>query len=191
MPDLGLGMLRDSMNDLPLHPLPDGHTVRPFEDGDARAWVDLQHAANAHLMAITMATFVKNFGDDLAEMGDRSCFVVSPKGEDVGSITAWWDDGPGGRRGLIHWVAVQPECQAGGIGKAMMTMAMKRLAKEYDTAYLRTSSTRIPAIKLYLDFGFLPDMDADGAKEACAHVRSQLAHAALGNGEQSVIKNRC
>ena len=67
------------------------------------------------------------------------------------------------------------------MGKAIMTRAMVRLAQEYDEAYLSTSSARIPAIKIYLDFGFVPDMERDRAEEAWTEVREHLKHAALGN----------
>ena len=71
--------------------------------------------------------------------------------------------------------------QGKGIGKAIMTRAMQWLAEEYDTAYLSTSSGRIAAIKVYLDFGFLPDMEREESEEGWTEVREHLKHPALGN----------
>ena len=44
---------------------------------------------------------------------------------------------------------------------------------------LTTESKRLGAIRLYLDFGFVPDLDAPGAREAWRQVRERLEHPAL------------
>jgi len=174
-------MYRPHMRGIPRHDLPAGFVFRPYGDGDAETWVRIQAAANVPLLDVTMKTYVDDFAGHEHELPGRSWFVVSPSGREVGSITAWWRETPAGRQGLIHWVAVVPECQAKGIGKAMMTKAMDRLREEYGEAYLNTSSARIPAIKLYLDFGFLPDMRPGSADEGWAEVRRMLKHPGLGN----------
>jgi ribosomal protein S18 acetylase RimI-like enzyme len=186
--DIPVGMYRPHMDDIPIHQLPEGHSFRSFhsaefeQSDDTERWVAIQAAANATFMKIAMDTFQNDFGGFGKCLADRSWFVVSPEGKDIASITAWWRDTPDGPQGLIHWVAVLPECQGRGIGKAIMTKAMLRLKDEYRNAYLNTSSARLPAIKVYLDFGFLPDMEKDRAKEGWAEVRQHLKHPALGNG---------
>jgi GNAT superfamily N-acetyltransferase len=55
----------------------------------------------------------------------------------------------------VHWVAIVPECQGIGLGKALMTLLCQRLRElGHDQAYLFTSSERVSAIRLYLRFGF-------------------------------------
>ena len=176
-------MYRPHMDNIPVFPLVEGHIFKPFAEGDAEAWVAVQNAANESYGGVTMKTFEGDFGGQEDKLADRSWFVVSPEGKNIASITAWWrmdcDRDP--QMGLIHWVAVLPECQGKGIGKSIMTQAMQRLAEEYPDAYLSTSSARIPAIKVYLDFGFLPDMEKENAAEGWEEVREHLKHPALGN----------
>jgi hypothetical protein len=52
---------------------------------------------------------------------------------------------------------------------------MNRLAQWHDRAMLGTSTGRLGAIQLYLDFGFFPDLSADGATEAWMQVRDALS----------------
>ena len=177
-----VSMHRPHLKDIPQYDLPAGYSFRPYAVGDAGLWVDVQAAANADTLRVTRDTFQNDFGKDEELLPDRSWFVVDPSGKDVASITAWWRRLPDGReQGLIHWVAVLPQCQGKGIGKAMMTRAMGRLAHAYDDVYLNTSSRRAAAIKVYLDFGFLPDMAKDRAAEGWADLRSRLKHRLLGN----------
>ena len=192
MVDIPVGMYRAHMRDIPLFALPDGFVFRDFRapgddgSGDAGTWVRIQAAAEAQFMQITHETFLNDFGGHESQLPGRSWFVTTEKGEDVASITAWWWDTPPdcelqGRVGLIHWVARIPEYQGRKIGKAMMTKAMQRLARDHQVAYLNTSTIRIPAIRMYLDFGFLPDMKKNRADEAWSLVRESLKHPAFGN----------
>ena len=181
MKDISVGMYRAHMDDIPRFPLHEGFRFRPFAEGDAETWVDIQNASNEGWGGVTMQTFLNDFKGDEAHLADRSWFVVDPDGRDMASITAWWRYNYHRPMGLIHWVAVLPNYQGKGIGKSIMTEAMNRLAKEYPDAYLNTSTSRIPAIKVYLDFGFLPDMDKDKAEEAWEEVRAHLKHPLLGN----------
>ena len=86
-------------------------------------------------------------------------FVETDEGTPVGSISAWWESGPDvpNDRGRIHWVVVHPEHQRRGLSKPMMTLAMNYMAEHHPGAVLGTSSGRPWAVKVYLDFGFLPD----------------------------------
>jgi GNAT superfamily N-acetyltransferase len=181
MKNIDVGMIRSHMRAIPVHKLPPGYAFRPFSSSDAETWVRVQAEANAGLLPIDMDTFRTDFGGHEDLLTERSWFVTGPDQTEVASIAAWWRDTSEGPQGLIHWVAVLPQCQGKGIGKAIMTRAMEWLAHEYDSAYLNTSSPRIPAIKFYLDFGFVPDMQKDRAEEGWAAVREVLRHPALGN----------
>jgi len=187
MQDIPVRMFRPHMCDIPTFDVPAGFRFRPFGRGDADLWVDVQAAANAQFMKITAETFRSEFGGQEHLLPERSWFVVAPDRCDVGSITAWWIDspdgskGPVGTHGLIHWVAVLPEHQGKGIGKAMMTQAMRWLVRHYSTALLNTSSGRTGAIKVYLDFGFVPDPTRPDSAAGWDYVRRTLPHAALGN----------
>ena len=61
----------------------------------------------------------------------------------------------------------------------MLTVIMRRLAEDHPCAVLGTSSRRLPALKCYLDFGFVPDMTEERAIEGWSQVRSVLKHPTL------------
>jgi GNAT superfamily N-acetyltransferase len=76
-------------------------------------------------------------------------------------------------------VAVRPAFQGRGLGRAALSHALNRLARWHERAYLDTSTARLPAIKMYLDFGFVPDLGPPGARDAWRAVRAALPHPAL------------
>ena len=59
----------------------------------------------------------------------------------------------------------------------MMSVAMAYLKRFHERSFLGTSSGRIPAIKVYLDFGFYPDLERENSQQAWAEVASVLEHA--------------
>ena len=56
----------------------------------------------------------------------------------------------------IGWLSIRI-ISGEGLRKPMMTRAMQRLAESHPNAMLGTSTGRIWALKVYLDFGFYPD----------------------------------
>ena len=123
---------------------------------------------------------MREFGHDL-EATLRRCFIVTkPNGAAAGTISAWYNpDYKGQDHGQIHWVAIRPAEQGVGLGKAALSYAMNQLALWHERAMLGTSTARIPAIKMYLNFGFVPDLDHPDALEAWAVVRQHITHPAL------------
>ena len=89
--------------------------------------------------------------------------------------------------GRIHWVCIVPQHQRKGLCRPMMTAAMNRLkALGHERAILGTQTPRLVAIKVYLDFGFVPDLgdDAPGAaggesRRAWRLVKQELSHPGL------------
>ena len=61
----------------------------------------------------------------------------------------------------------------------MMSVAMAYLKRFHERSFLGTSSGRIPAIKVYLDFGFYPDLGQENSQQAWAEVASVLQHPVL------------
>ncbi|MFB3891763.1 MAG: N-acetyltransferase family protein [Phycisphaerae bacterium] len=183
-------MIRDNLRDIPQSPLPHGYSLRFWRPGDAETWVRIWQESETLLRekepslkahGVTRETFDKNFGDDLAAMTKRCLFVVAPDGRDVGTTTAWYDRNYAGKPwGRIHWVAISHDHQGKGLAKPMMTAAMnlmKRLG--HRRAILGTQTPRLAAIKVYLDFGFVPDMTAEDAARAWKLIQDELHHPAL------------
>jgi len=171
-------MARANLNDLPVFDLPGDFSLRWYQPGDESHWLRI-HLTADQFNEITPELFQRQFGlpeerglqatssherqsglkSALRELGERQCYLLlAPKGEVIGTGTAWYnDDFEGARWGRVHWMAVMPQFQGRGLGKALLAAICGRLRRlGHDRAYLTTSTARVPAIRLYRKFGFEP-----------------------------------
>lgn len=158
LPDVDVYMIRPTLDGLPVWPLPAGYTVRAYRAGDIETWVNLHRDAEPHF-EVSSEHFMVSFGARLAALPDRMFFVQNADGEDVGTVTAWWQDDWQGRGawGQIHWVVVARAHQRRGLAKPMTMLALRRIAQDHSRAMLSTNLRRLWALKSYLDCGFMPD----------------------------------
>ena len=175
MKNLGVRMIRENMENIPQFPIPEGFAIRNYRRNEGHIWTRIQQAAEPYIN-IDNGLFMREFKRDLLAMEDRSFYLTTDTGEEIGTITAWWQDNGWGQ---IHWVAVHPDYQGRGLSKPMMSVAMSRLKQSHERCFLGTSTGRIPAIKLYLDFGFMPDRTHENSREAWTEVASVLEHPTL------------
>jgi ribosomal protein S18 acetylase RimI-like enzyme len=167
------------MRDIPEVAFPPGFGVRPMRRGEGALWIDIERDAEPYF-AIGETLFSDEFGKDLAATERRCFFLTEEKGVAVGTISAWYSrDFKGRDHGQIHWFAIRRAYQGKGLGRAALSYAMKRLAERHERCCLFTQTARLAAIKLYLDFGFEPDVEPPGALEAWLEVRESLKHAGL------------
>lgn len=175
----GVRMIRPHLRDVPSFAFPEGFAIRPMRRHESGLWEDVQRDAEPFI-TIEPGLFSTQFGDDPDGIERRCFFITGPDGCAVGTISAWYSrDFKGGDWGRIHWVATRRGFQGLGLAKAGLSHAMKQLALRHDRAWLDTSTARVGAIKIYLDFGFLPDLDAPWAREAWTALRQKLNHPAL------------
>ena len=85
----------------------------------------------------------------------------------------------GQNTGVIHWVAIRSAYQGRGLGKAAMSFALNQLARWHEHAILGTQTKRLRAIGMYLDFGFLPELDDPGFIDVWREVNQQIKHPVL------------
>ncbi len=169
-------MVRENLDNIPHFVLPLGFAIRWYEPGDDKTWTEIQSRADKY-NDITQDLFGKAFGFDEQQLRDRQCYVVDQNGIAVGTATAWYDDYHGTNFGRIHWVAIVPESQGLGLAKPMMSAVCERLlALGHSQAYLTTSTARIPAINLYLKFGFVPKVTDPRERQAWQEIRAQLKY---------------
>jgi GNAT superfamily N-acetyltransferase len=177
--DIPVHMLRPHMRDLPRFGFPEGYSIRPIRLDEAGVWTDIQRDAEPYI-TIDDGLFLREFGDDLPAVTRRCFLITGPRGVAAGTISGWYSrDFKGQDYGRIHWVAVRPAHQGRGLAKAAMSHVMARLAEWHERAWLATSTGRIGAIKIYLDFGFVPDMDGPNAETAWRQVAAKLDHPGL------------
>ena len=172
-------MIREHMEDIPHFPIPKGFAIRSYRPNEGHIWTRIQKAAEPHF-GIDDELFMREFKRDLLAMEDRSFYLTTDAGEEIGTITAWWQPNINGKVwGQIHWVAIHPDYQGRGLSKPMMSVAMSRLKQSHERCFLDTSTARIPAIKIYLDFGFTPALLDENSQQAWAEVTSILEHPVL------------
>lgn len=185
-------MIRPHLDDIPTFQFPPGFKVRPMTKAHIGLWTDIQRDAEPYL-SIQDDTFALQFGDDLEAIQWRCFIVTDPDERGVGVMSAWYNrDFQGRDHGRIHWIAIRPAYQGMALGKAALSYAMHKLAEWHERAYLVTNAKRTAAVKLYLNFGFEPDLTPPGALEnwqcTTESLRHPLLERALKDAEQKGIK---
>lgn len=153
--------------------------MRPLGPGDAGLWTDVERDAEQYF-PVDDELFYREFRDDPAALAWRSFVALDERRLAVGVISAWrWPELRDGLWGRIHWVAVRRSHQGRGIGRGMLSYALERLAQWHTKAILWTASRRLPAINLYLDFGFEPDLELPGALDVWRGIAREIPHPGL------------
>lgn len=185
--NLSVTMYRPTLDQLPTFDLPATHRLRWYQPGDEAAWVAIHQAAD-RFHQFDAATFYQEFGTDRAQLATRQAYLCpigenGSEGAPVGTATAWFGVTPETQKdGLVHWVAIHPAAQGQGLAKPLLAFICRRLHElGHRRVYLNTSTARIPAISLYLAFGFIPIQRGDHATtvRAWGQVRTQIDHPAL------------
>ncbi|MCE5279645.1 MAG: GNAT family N-acetyltransferase [Planctomycetaceae bacterium] len=172
----GVMMVRLHMNDIPQNALPEGYTLRGMRNGDQALWVDIWRDAEP-FFPIGEDLFEAQFGLDAALWARRCLLVFDSRGLAAATTSAWFNRNfLGEDYGQIHWVATRRAYQGKGLAKAMMTEACNRLAKWHAKAFLGTQTKRTGAIRLYLDYGFVPLIQSADDERAWDAVRRNLTH---------------
>jgi len=176
-PGIGVTMIRHDMENIPQFPFPEGFSIRPMRLDEGGLWNDIVWDAEGH---VSDRLFHRQFGSDIQATQWRSFIITNEKGVGVGTLSAWYlRDYRGENYGLIHWVAVRPAYQNKGLGKAGMSFALNKMAQWHDRCLLHTSIKRIPAIKIYLDAGLMPDLRNEHEIEKWRQVKDVLKHPTL------------
>lgn len=177
---VGVHMIRPHLRDIPQVPFPQGYGIRGMTLDDASLWEDIWRDAEP-FSKIGTGLFRGSFGDDPQAIPHRCYLITAPDGTAAGTLSAWYESHRQGLDwGRIHWVAVRKAHQGKGLSRSGMTHAMNFLATRHERAWLVTHPARLGAIKIYLDFGFVPDYSEPHAHEAWAWVKERLKHPGLG-----------
>lgn len=173
--NISVKMIRPHLEDIPAYSLPATYSLRRYRPGDEQVWVEIQMLAD-HYNIITTELFAQEFGQDRAILAKRQLYLFDVNNAAMGTATAWFNDNYRGKPyGRIHWVAIVPAKQGYGLAKPLMTAACRRLRDlGHDRAYLTTSTARLPAINLYLQFGFIPQIDTPADSEVWRSLQEQL-----------------
>lgn len=147
-----IAMVRDSVVGLPVYEIWEPFGIRMFRPDDGHHWTQI-HIASDPYNTFTPDAFAQIFGTDETKLANRQFYLLNEEKQPIGTATAWELDG----FGLVHWVAIQPEYQGRGLAKPLVSMVCQQFRDlGYSRLLLKTSSGRIPAVNLYLHFGFRP-----------------------------------
>ena len=159
---------------LPAPDVPAGYALRTFREGDEDGWLSVLGTGGWDAWDRDRLDAMLTGGH--AEV-PRDGIVFATRDERiVGAACTTLHGGDTLAAAEIGWVVVDPAHRGRGLARAIV-LAMLGLARErgYRYAFLRTEPFRVPAIKLYLDIGFEPEMVDARHPAWWAAFREQLA----------------
>ncbi len=157
IPKAQLLMVREQLGILPPLQLPEGYTVRSLRPGDEAAWERIIVASfgGEHHFHKVMAT-------DEPYKPERVWFVCDANDVPVATASAWYRPQWKEQTGYVHMVGLMPDQAGKKLGYWVSLAVLHQFIREGRTrAVLHTDDFRIPAIKTYLNLGFLPELSAD------------------------------
>lgn len=174
LPDVDVVMVHPDLRQAPSFAQPPGYHMRFYQPGDLATWLRIQ--ATDPYFVPTAETFAAALPGDEKELGQRVMFLVDPEGVEIGNITAWnTDQFTGQQIGQICWVAITPAARGRGLGKPMLSAACAALRERgYTQAFVDTNMRRIPALNLYLRFGFEPYLRGEDQEAAWRTITPYL-----------------
>jgi GNAT superfamily N-acetyltransferase len=175
-----VSMTLASLEGIPKHALPPGFSFRMYHPGDDKTCTDIWLRSEKY-SKITPETFAREFGWDAVELGRRMLFLLDAGGSPIGTSTAWLaDQAHGPYCGRIHWVAIVPEAQGRGLSRPLLAASLETMRQlGYRSSVLGTQTPRTAALKLYLEFGFVPEIRSDKEREGWRGVRRRIAPSVL------------
>jgi GNAT superfamily N-acetyltransferase len=168
-------MFRSDLDNIPEYGLPPEFYVKLFKPGCEKTWIDIQTEADKRNV-FDMDRFRNAFINDYESLAKRQYFLFTRQSQPIGTATAWYaNNKPDGNCGLVHWVGILPEFQGRGLAKPLLTIVLTRMKQlGHRSASLRTATIRLPAINLYLKFGFVPVVSRSEEKEYWKEVKNAL-----------------
>ena len=137
--------------------LPDGFSFSAFQAGDEKAWAQIETSVLEFPDELdALMYFQKTYMPYISELERRCLFIENSEGEKIATSTAWWNYTGVRRDPWLHWVAVKPQYQNLGLGKAIVskiTQLMIEIEGNRDF-YLHTQTWSHRAIKIYEKFGY-------------------------------------
>ena len=157
IPYVGIIMRRTAGSPLPDATLPPGYGFVYFKNGDEKDWARIETSVlefDDEMDALLY--FQKDFIAFLPETERRCLFIQNPEGEKVATGTAWWAYDGVKRVPLLHWIAVKPQYQDMGLGKAVSAQVLRLICEiEGDRdVYLSTQTWSHRAVAIYRQMGF-------------------------------------
>jgi len=137
--------------------LPEGFRIVMYKEGDEKDWADIESSVGEFDSSDKALEYFKGkylpYQDELKR---RCIFIKDRKGKKIATFTAWWEYVGNRRRPWVSWVAVKPEYQGLGIGKALVSEGTKLFTEieGKEDIFLKTQTWSYKAINIYRKNGF-------------------------------------
>lgn len=141
---------------LPVYPPPTNFQIRHHNKGDEATWLAIQRTADIY-NEFSDTAFEDQYGIDEQLHHERVIYLATTAGEVIGTSTAWYGpEGPNGKMGRIHWVAILPDFQGQGLSKPLLAATLALLmGLGHRECFLTTIQRRVAAVSLYKQMGFV------------------------------------
>ncbi|MDE0482146.1 MAG: GNAT family N-acetyltransferase [Candidatus Poribacteria bacterium] len=168
-----LRMVRPNLDNLPKLELPDGYGLRSYQEGDEGHW--------ANIISDSFGGRERTAEDTRSEITGRDVFVpdglyfVTHQDIPVGTACAWRQSVEETDVGYVHMVGVLGEHTGHKLGK-WVSLAVLYYFRDngFSCSMLDTDDFRIPAIKTYLNLGFVPVYVDDTQPERWVEILNKL-----------------
>lgn len=164
-----LHMKRADLENLPPLELPDGYTLREYSNGDKNGIAALLQATFGDVWTgeRVIGEFVKR--EDVVKT-----YVITHGDEIVATASAVVNETLGSA-GYVHYVAASPHHAGKKLGLLASLATLHEFARLGCTsAVLDTDDERLPAVKTYLNLGFVPHYTDDTHEERWKIVMEKL-----------------
>ncbi len=149
-----LRMVRPNLDGLPPVEIPAGYEIRTYQEGDDVHW--------ANVISDSFGG-ERTAADARRDIMDRDVFdpeglyFATYQGTPVGTTCAWKDTPDETDVGIVHMVGVHSAHTGHKLGRCVTLSVLLYLREHsFKCAKLGTDDFRLPAIKTYLNLGFLP-----------------------------------
>ena len=168
-----LRMVRPNLEDLPGLELPVGYDMRTYRTGDEVHW--------ARIISDSFGGRERTAQDTENEITGRDVFVsdglyfATHQGVPVGTACAWRQSVDEKDVGYVHMVGVVAEHTGHKLGQ-WVSLAVLCYFRDnnFKCSILDTDDFRIPAIKTYLNLGFIPVYVEEGQPERWRNIFEKL-----------------
>lgn len=137
--------------------LPSGYSFYWFTEGKEEQWAKIETSVGEfENINVALKYFNTHYLPYFDELKKRLLFIQNKDGQEIGTITSWWDFAGHERVPSIHWFAVKSDYQGFGLGKALVSECLNRLLllEGKKDIFLHTQTWSYKAVGLYLKSGF-------------------------------------
>ncbi|MDE0425344.1 MAG: GNAT family N-acetyltransferase [Candidatus Poribacteria bacterium] len=168
-----LRMVRPNLKNLPKLELPTGYGMRTYIEGDETHW--------ARIISDSFGGRERTERDTRDQITDRDVFLpdgfyfATYWGLPVGTACAWRQSVDEKEVGYVHMVGVVAEHTGHKLGK-WVSLAVLHYFRDngFISAMLDTDDFRIPAVKTYLNLGFIPVYVEEGQSRRWQDIFEKL-----------------